>query len=501
MASLEQVLASVPGLAGYQAQVNQNNQTTLGNIQQAHGVGGILAQIAAQARAQRQAPMQDALLEAQVGEHRAKAKKLEQEAAFNAQITSMGGTDALSPDQLEALGMRANMAGLSSGTGLMKMAELKRERAAQQASVQGMQGRLVADVPAETEAQAIERVKAASAAGQPASVGFGENPNVIPRREGGVAEFLMGSPYVGPAAKALQQRIDSGQLRDPKQIEMWMKELNKSHIAQSGMQTARDQRPVKPDPASVGAADATPGDFTKQGAQYLDSLPEEDRNMVKKIAGYEIDPKTLSTKGGHRERVLRMVSQYAPEYDDTQYANKRRAIAQFGSGPQGNTVRSLNVAIEHIDTLQRAAVALKNGDFTPGNKTYNEFVKIFGQSPPNTFEGIRDIVANEVVKGTIGNAGALQDRAEAAAKVKASASPEQLNQLMNGWTELMGGQVKGLSQQYEGATGLKDFRDRYLTQRTRDAIALAEGNAGGDAPKPERRAEPRPTTKRTVVNY
>lgn len=200
--------------------------------------------------------------------------------------------------------------------------------------------------------------------------------------------------------------------------------------------------------------------------------------MVRKIAGYEIDPKTLSTRGGHRERVLSMVSQFDPSYDDTQYANKRRAIAQFGSGPQGNTVRSLNVAIEHIDTLKRAADALKNGDFTPGNKTYNEFAKMFGQSPPNTFEGIRDIVANEVVKGTIGNAGALQDRAEAAAKVKASSSPEQLNELMNGWTELMGGQVKGLAQQYEGSTGLKDFRDRYLTQRSKDAIAAAESKAG-----------------------
>ena len=498
MASLEQVLASIPGLAGYQAQVNQNNQTTMGNIQQAHGVGGILAQIAAQARAQRQAPMQDALLEAQVGEHRAKAKKLEQEAAFNAQITSMGGPDALSPDQLEALGMRANMAGLSSGTWLMKMAEVKRERATQQASVQGMQGQLVADAPAETEAQAIERVKAATAAGIPASVGFGENPNVIPRREGGVAAHLMDSPYVGAAAKALQQRIDGGMLADPKVIESRLGNLEKMHTAMAGAQTARDQRPTA---AAAGAAEPISGDYTKQGQAFLESLPETDRQMVRKIAGYEIDPKTLSTRGGHRERVLSMVSQFDPTYDDTQYANKRRAIAQFGSGPQGNTVRSLNVAIEHIDTLKRAAEALKNGDFTPGNKTYNEFAKVFGKTPPNTFEGIRDIVANEVVKGTIGNSGALQDRAEAQARVKASLSPDQLNELMNGWTELMGGQVKGLSQQYEGATGLKDFRERYLTQRARDAIGLAESKAGGEAPKPERREAPRPTTKRVIVDY
>lgn len=55
MPSLEQVLASVPGLAGYQATVNQNNQRGMQTLQMAQGAGGILAQIAAQAKAQREA--------------------------------------------------------------------------------------------------------------------------------------------------------------------------------------------------------------------------------------------------------------------------------------------------------------------------------------------------------------------------------------------------------------------------------------------------------------
>lgn len=234
-----------------------------------------------------------------------------------------------------------------------------------------------------------------------------------------------------------------------------------------------------------GAANTAQGDFTKKGDEFLSSLPEADRQLVKKIANYDIDPKTLSTRGGHREKMLSLVSQFDPTYDDTQYANKRRAIAQFGSGPQGNTVRSLNVAIEHIDTLQRAADALKNGDFTPGNKIYNEAVSLFGQVPPNKFEAIRDIVANEVIKGTIGNSGALEDRRAAAEKVRASSSPQQLKALMDGWTELMGGQVKGLERQYESATRNKDFRERYLTQRSREAIGLAEskvGQSGGQQP-------------------
>ena len=243
----------------------------------------------------------------------------------------------------------------------------------------------------------------------------------------------------------------------------------------SGPAFARQVPPV----ITVGNNAPAQGDFSKIGDDYLNTIPVNIRSLVKGVGNYEINPMTFAARLGNREKMLEMVRQYNPDYDDTQYANKRRAIAQFGSGPQGNTVRSLNVAIEHIDTLQRAADAMKNGQFTPGNKVYNEVAKLFGVTPPNTFEGMRDIVANEVVKGTIGNAGALTDRQEAAAKIKAAASPEQLKELMTGWTELMGGQVKGLEQQYAGASGLKDFRTRYLTERARNAISLAESKAGG----------------------
>lgn len=65
MPSLEQVLASVPGLAGYQATVNQNNQRGMQTLQMGQAAGGILAQIAAQQQKQvalqREQKMREAL--------------------------------------------------------------------------------------------------------------------------------------------------------------------------------------------------------------------------------------------------------------------------------------------------------------------------------------------------------------------------------------------------------------------------------------------------------
>lgn len=243
--------------------------------------------------------------------------------------------------------------------------------------------------------------------------------------------------------------------------------------------------------AMSGATGQRIGDFSKNGPEFLASIPESDRQIVRQLANYNLDPKTLSTRGGQRERMLSMVSQYDPTYDDTQYANKRAAITRFGSGPQGNTVRSLNVAIEHLDTLKRAADALNNKDMTGYNKVANEVGKFFGKEPPNTFEGLRDMVANEVVKGTVGGAGALHDREEAARKIKAAASPAQMAGIFNGWTELMGGQVKGLERQYEATTRNKDFRERYLTEHTRRAIDLAESKAAA-APQNRRATDNQP---------
>lgn len=540
MSVLSQLISRIPGLDDYNEQVRANNAQSAQGLQQASGLMGLMNQMQAQERARRQDPMRDELLSAQVAEVRAKADKMRRESEFNYSIMGSGGggIGSLTADQAEALAVKAATLNHPGAVGFLKAAELKRRQADEQSALGGMRSQVVADAPAETEGDAVARINAGG--GAPMSIGIGDNPNVISRKEGGVADYLASSTYVGAAAKQLQARIDAGMMRDPKEINSRIDNLSKMHMTmtetrgrddrgQAGRIEIRNMPSPGPEPLEAvygpdgktpvlvprsqasgmrpyrlstdfGGAGTTKGDFSKSGNEFLASLPDEDRNIVRKIANYEIDPKSLSAKGGHREKMLALAAQYEPSYDDTQYANKRRAIAQFGSGPQGNTVRNLNVAIEHIDTMGRAADALKNGQFTPGNKAWNEVAKVFGQTPPNTFEGIRDFVANEVVKGTIGNAGALADRQEASAKVKASSSPDQLKELMNGWVELMGGQAKGLEQQYQGATGLNDFRERYLRPRTIEAIAIAEEKAGGGSPT-DRRSEPRSSSKRTVVDF
>ena len=216
------------------------------------------------------------------------------------------------------------------------------------------------------------------------------------------------------------------------------------------------------------------GNFAVTGEEYLNSIPTADRSFIKKLANYEIDPKSLETRGGERSRAFKMAAQYNPDFDQKNYNTISQAINRFATGPQGNTVRSLNVAIEHMDTARKLGDALKNTDFPLFNKLANELATQTGKPAPTNFNAVKEIVADEVVKGVIGGAGALADREAAAKKIRDASSPAQLKGVLDSWTELLGGQLKGLERQYEGATTRKDFRQKYVTPRALEAIGEHE---------------------------
>lgn len=216
------------------------------------------------------------------------------------------------------------------------------------------------------------------------------------------------------------------------------------------------------------------GDFTKTGEEFLKSLPADTQNIVKKIAAYEIDPKTLSTIGGHREKMLSLASQYDQTFDQKNYNLQAQAVSRFATGKQGDTVRSLNVAIEHMDTARKLGSALQNGDIQVFNRFAQQLAEQTGKPAPTNFDAVKEIVADEVVKGVIGGPGSVEDRKQAADKIRRASSPAQLNGVFDSWTELLGGQLKGLERQYEGATNRKDFRTKFVTKRAQEAIAGKE---------------------------
>jgi hypothetical protein len=186
-------------------------------------------------------------------------------------------------------------------------------------------------------------------------------------------------------------------------------------------------------------------------------------NTASMIASGQIQPLSgFAMKTPWGQQVMSRVSEMNPSYSGATFANVKQAQQKFNVGKQGDTVRSLNVATNHLDTLGGLADALNNNDIQALNKVSNIWKTQTGQVAPTNFEGAKKIVADEVVKAIVGSGGGVADREKADKSIQAASSPQQLKGIINTYKDLMHGQLIGLRQQYEVSTGAKDF-NKYLS--------------------------------------
>ena len=203
--------------------------------------------------------------------------------------------------------------------------------------------------------------------------------------------------------------------------------------------------------------------------------------VAKGIADGSLPPLTgnsLRTPGGLR--TMARVLELNPDYDSKTYGTQAKALKDFSTGKQGNTVRSLNVAMSHLDVLNQAGQALKNGNSTDFNRLAQNLAERTGNPAPTNFNEAKKIVSDEVVKAVVGAGGGVSDREEAAKAFNDANSPAQLAGAIATAKKLLGGQLQGLKKQYETTTGRKDFDKQFLSDEAR----TLEGPAGGTAPLP-----------------
>jgi hypothetical protein len=156
-------------------------------------------------------------------------------------------------------------------------------------------------------------------------------------------------------------------------------------------------------------------------------------------------------------------------------ARDRRTNTEFAVGKSGAAVRSFNVGLAHLDTLQQLANALDNGDYPAMNRVYNAIASQTGKAAPTNFGAAKKIVGDELVKAIVGAGGGVHDREEVAKKIDAANSPAQLKGAIQTVQELMVGQLGGLRQQYKTGTGRDDF-NKFLSPR---ALEIEAGHHGG----------------------
>ena len=225
--------------------------------------------------------------------------------------------------------------------------------------------------------------------------------------------------------------------------------------------------PVLQNPAAAMKAGLT-------GEDFLTHLPKQVAAQVRAIGeGRESSPaaRSLTTPAGRQ--LMDLVNTAYPGYDAKQYGVMSAAEKEFTSRKKGDTTRALNVAVDHLGTLQQVSDALENQDTRLFNQAGNFIALQTGHPAPTDFAAVKRIVADEITKAVLGSAGALGDRTAVDSALNAANSPAQLKQVIDRYKQLMGGQLNGLEQQYTASTGKKDFRDRFLTPATRAALGTA----------------------------
>jgi hypothetical protein len=157
--------------------------------------------------------------------------------------------------------------------------------------------------------------------------------------------------------------------------------------------------------------------------------------------------------------------------------------------------------VQHLDTLRDLGKALKNGDINVINAARQRFAEAFGGAAPTNWDAAKAIVADEVAKGVIGGQTAQSDRETLAATLKNSRSPEQAEGAINTFQDLLGGQLRGLRQQYKSSTGRDDFNSKLFDFNSK---LFPETVRRLDPPKPPTTASlprlPAPAAKVRVFN-
>ena len=183
------------------------------------------------------------------------------------------------------------------------------------------------------------------------------------------------------------------------------------------------------------------------------------------------------------------------------YTAANSALRGFAGGSLGNSTRSLNNAVGHLQLMDNLFKALQNGDVQMANKLGNLWTKQFGSPAPTNVQAASEVLGPELMKILSNNngAGTVDERQGFANTVGNLANaPEQTAGAISTLRGMLGRQAADLALQYHGATQRNDFTSRYLQPDVATYLDLAPQSAQQTAPGTAPGAAPTPSAPATA---
>jgi hypothetical protein len=204
--------------------------------------------------------------------------------------------------------------------------------------------------------------------------------------------------------------------------------------------------------------------------------------------------------GAIQSRAMELLKEKYPELKDdpkgliekrTQqwqdYHTEQVAQNRFLSGPQSNTIRSLNVVVQHLQVLKQLKEAADSFDNNTFNRIAYWWSSEFGAPTPTNLDMAAVIVGNELIKAIQGgNLGTGEERAGAEGFFAKFKSGDQVEGAVDVGTKLLVGQLRAMKYGYLVATHRPESEfTRLLMPETRAYFSKAEI----DAMKPDNTGE------------
>lgn len=213
------------------------------------------------------------------------------------------------------------------------------------------------------------------------------------------------------------------------------------------------------------------------GPELLSVMPKNLAGQVNAILEHRAAPPSGNT--ARASQLMQIVQAADPTYDAQQYKTKQGIEIAFTQGLPSRTLKSINVANDHLKVLNSTIDALNNGDVKLFNQFGNAVATQIGVPAPTDFNAVKQIVADELVKAVVGGTGALGDRKTIAETINAANSPAALRSVINRYQQLMEGQRNGLADQYKSGGGNNAEVLRLFGRKAEaNAPAASQGTGG-----------------------
>lgn len=285
------------------------------------------------------------------------------------------------------------------------------------------------------------------------------------------------------------ETVAVGDEADPKSGALAATDLAGHPVDLTGKKVTHLETPFDPEKAAAQAENAKPTLLTdpNNNQQYWAFPPTRDKGPTfKSLTGEPYTPSGAAHVGSDAARspAVMILQAFKHDFEDqngrppnAQELNdfnmntqaQTKAVRDFATGPEGNQTRFNNVAVMHLELVKQYADALKNGDEQTINKLANQWKQEFGAAAPTNLDAVAQTAGQEVTKAVVPGAGGEAEREAAGKRFARYQSPEQFDGAINASIGLMGGQIKGLAQQYKQTTDRDDY-GRLLLPDTKAAI-------------------------------